>query len=115
MFNIARAMLVLKAHRSGMTLTEIGETYGFTKERARQLCKRALEIEQQKNSKDPWFELSLRTRNALIKYIGCEPTFDGVLKSYPTIAHLKPVPALGKLCIAELQAWLVRHGREPLK
>jgi hypothetical protein len=114
MFNEARAKLVLKAHRSGLTLKEIGETYGFSKERARQLCARALEIEQQKNSKDPWFELTPRTRNALINYRGCAPTIDGVLRSYPTIADLKPVPALGKLCIAQLQAWLIRHGREPL-
>jgi hypothetical protein len=114
MFNATRAMLVLKAYRSGLTLKEIGETYGFSKERARQLCVRAMEIEEQKNSKDPWFELSPRCRNALINYRGCAPTIDGVLKGYPTIADLKPVPALGKLCIAELQAWLVRHGRQPL-
>lgn len=114
MFDVARAMLVLKAHRSGSTLKEIGEAYGFSKERARQLCVRALEIEQQKNSKDPWFELSVRTRNALINYRGCDPSLDGVIKSYPTIADLKPVPALGKLCIDQLQAWFVRHGREPL-
>jgi hypothetical protein len=111
-FDITRAMLVLQAYRNGQNLKQIGEQYGFSKERARQLCRRALEIEQ--NSNNPWFELSPRTRNALIKYQITTPTIDGVLENYPTIAHLKPVPALGKLCIAELQAWLVRHGRQPL-
>jgi hypothetical protein len=132
MFNEARAKLVLAAHRNGQTLQQIGETFGFSKERARQLCKRALQIEEQRNSKAPWYELSPRCRNALgrfaYEYIEIErrnnptkvykdfsPTVEGVLKFYPSLTHLKPVPALGKACIAELQAWLARHGKEPLR
>jgi hypothetical protein len=132
MFNEARAMLMLEAHRSGQTLQQIADQYGFSRERARQLCKRALCIEQQRNSKVPWFELSPRTRNALGRfayehieierrnnpskiYKDFSPTVEGVLKFYPSLTHLKPVPALGKACIAELQAWFIRHGREPLR
>jgi uncharacterized protein (DUF433 family) len=114
MFNEARAMLILQAYRNGKTLQQIGEQYGISKERVRQLCKRASQIEQQRLSKDPWFELSPRCRNALINWKGCSPTIESVLEFYPTLADLKPIPALGVVCIRELQAWLVRHGREPL-
>jgi hypothetical protein len=59
-----RALLVLEARRSGQTLKQIAEKYGFSKQAAHQLSVRGLEIEQQLTSGNPWFELSPRCRLA---------------------------------------------------
>jgi hypothetical protein len=108
--NNTRALHVLDARRSGQTLKQIAEKYGFTKERARQLSLRGLQIEREIVQNNVWFELSVRTRNAIIRN-GCEPTPDAVVECYKTVGELRRIPGLGKKGIAELQAWLVRHAR----
>ena len=108
--NNTRALHVLDARRSGQTLKQIAEKYGFTQERARQLSLRGLQIEREIVQNNVWFELSVRTRNAIIR-AGCEPTPDAVVECYKTVGELRRIPGLGKKGIAELQAWLVRHAR----
>ena len=63
-------------------------------------------------STDPWDELPLRVRNALIND-GCGPTVDDVIEHFET-RDWKQVVSFGKKAFAELNAWLVRHGREPI-
>ena len=109
----ARALLALKARRDGKTFRQIGDQYGFSLERARQLVMLGQKIEYERESGDIWFELSTRARNALIAN-GCEPTPDGVKSLCPSMAVLRRIPAIGELTIGELQAWLIRHGREPI-
>ena len=111
--NDTRALNVLDARRRGLTLKQIAKQYGFTRERARQLSMRGLQIEHEQISDNPWYELSAHTRNALVGD-GCKPTPDGVVECYRTVEDLKTIPYLGKKRIAELQAWLVRHEKEPL-
>ena len=93
--NNTRALHVLDARRSGQTLKQIAEKYGFTKERARQLSLRGLQIEREIVQNDVWFELSVRTRNAIIRN-GCEPTPDAVVECYKTVGELRRIPGLGK-------------------
>ena len=108
-----RFLRALNMRRRSRTLSDIGVEFGVSVERARQMVRRGLELERQMTSTDPWDELSVRTRNALVND-GCEPTLDGVVARYRVARDLKPVLAFGAVCLAELQAWLVRHGRARL-
>lgn len=117
-----RALEALAARQRGDKLITIAKRYGVTKERARQLVVLGERIELERSSTDPWYQLSIRTRNALIND-GCEPTLDGVLDRYATVNYnwretgtraLAHVQSIGKKSIADLQAWLVRHGKEPI-
>jgi hypothetical protein len=105
-----RALEALKARRNGLKLQRIGELFGVSKQRARQLIASGIQIEQQLLSDAPEFELTVRTRNAITRD-GCEPTPDAVVECYKTVGELRRVPGLGRKGIAELQAWLVRHAR----
>jgi hypothetical protein len=108
-----RALRALNMRRQGYTLADIGIQFGVSKERARQLAAIGLDIEGRMEIRPtPWSELRVRIQNALDND-GCEPTPDGVVEHFKT-RDIKRVPAIGKVCIAELQAWLVRHGREPI-
>jgi hypothetical protein len=110
---IARAQQVLTMRRRGHTLDDIGEKFGVTRQRALQLVNLGEMIEWERTSGDPWYELSPRIRNALIGD-ECTPTPSGVRKRY-TLSKLKRVPNLGIKSIAELQAWLVQHGKKPIR
>jgi hypothetical protein len=110
---ISHARSALTLRRRGHTLDEIGERFGVTRQRAQQLSVLGLCIEQEMASKDPWYELSPRTRNALIGD-ECKPTLNGVRKRY-TLHELKRIPNIGTKSIAELQAWLQRHGKKPIR
>ena len=105
-----RALEALNARRNGLKLKQIGELFGVSKQRARDLISSGIRIEQQLLSGAPEYELSVRTRNAIIRN-GCEPTPDAVVECYKTVGELRRIPGLGKKGIAELQAWLVRHAR----
>jgi hypothetical protein len=115
MINHTRALLVLEAHRGGKTLKQIAEQYGFTKQRAGQLIEIGSKIEQQLISDNPWFELSTRIRNALITD-GCVPTPLGVTYHFHIggVKQLLRVPNIGVKARAELNAWLVKYGEEPI-
>jgi hypothetical protein len=110
---IAHARQALMLRQRGRTLDEIGVKFGVTRQRAQQLSILGLCIEQEIASKDPWYELSPRTRNALIDD-ECKPTPSGVRKRY-TLRELKRIPNIGTKSTAELQAWLVRHGKKPIR
>ena len=51
--NDTRALNVLDARRRGLTLKQIAEQYGFTRERARQLSMRGLQIEHSHSRATP--------------------------------------------------------------
>jgi hypothetical protein len=108
-----RALEALELRRRGFVFKQISEKFGVTLERARQLCERGLEIERGLTSDEPQYELSARTRNAIINS-GCVPTPEAVAAFFPSMKVLQRVPSLGKKCIAELQAWLVRHDQKPV-
>lgn len=107
----ARALHALKLRlEKGYSLKQIGEHFGCTKERARQMCEQGLQIETQMDN--IWYDLPQSIRGALSRD-GCEPNIDAVCRY--TMDILVRVPAMGKARIARLQHWLVRNGREPLK
>jgi hypothetical protein len=108
-----RALDALAARRAGWTLKQIAEKFGVTREGARQLSLHGLEIERALASDEPKYELSTRSRAAIVGD-GCKPTPNGLLERYRSVRELKRVPNIGKKCVAELQAWLIRHGKEPL-
>lgn len=108
-----RALYVLAARHNGASLRDIAENFGFSKERARQLSLRGLRVVRSIIAKDAGAELSARTSNALLAD-GCEPTPDAVVVRYRTVLDLRRVPNMGKKSIAELQAWLVHHGKAPV-
>lgn len=108
-----RALRALNMRRHGVRLADISKEFGVTKERARQLSKLGLELERRMAANDPWFELRPRIRNALT-HEGCTPTPDGVVEHFKTHDWKRTV-AFGIVCFTELNAWLVRHGKEPLK
>jgi hypothetical protein len=108
-----RALRALNMVRGGLRLATIGKELGVCKERARQLAQLGLQVELRMDIKPtPWSELRVRIRNALDRD-GCQPTPDGVVEHFKT-RDIKLVPAIGKLCIAELNSWLERHGKEPI-
>ena len=113
--NRAREALALR--RQGEQFQSIARTLGVSAERARQLVTIGQEIERRQASRDPWDELSARTRNALLAD-GCEPTPEGVRKQYRTICGMQyalgRVPNLGKKSIVEINDWLTQHGKEPV-
>jgi hypothetical protein len=80
-----RALKALDARRNGLTLRDIGDALGVTKERARQLIIIGKKIERHPH---PKHELNPRIRNAL-SGDGCEPTPDAVADRYKTIWQLK--------------------------
>ena len=100
-----RALRAVELRRNGHTLRQIAELYGCSRERARQLCAKGGQLQ----SPDIWFELHAYIRNAL-KRDGCAPTVEAVMERYQSLDELKRVPGLGVTRIAELQAWLRRHG-----
>jgi hypothetical protein len=108
-----RALYVLAARHNGSSLRQIAENFGFSKERARQLSLHGLRVVRSIIAKDAGAGLSARTRNALLTD-GCEPTPDAVVVRYRTVWDLRRVPNMGKKSIAELQAWLVHHGKAPV-
>lgn len=113
-FDDARALGVLALRRQGQSLRQIAAQYHVSRERARQLCMAGEQVEEQRRtSVDIWWELSAATRNAL-RRDGCDPRIDAVVEYYSSLTVLKRVPALGRKRITELQAWLVRHGKEPI-
>jgi hypothetical protein len=112
-FGNVRALRALNMRRRGVSLSEIAAEFAITKERARQLVSLGEEVERRALSNDPWDELSTRVRNAIWND-GCdERTPDGVVEHFKT-RDWKRVPYFGKKSLAELNAWLVRHGREPI-
>jgi hypothetical protein len=110
---IARAQYALTMRRRGSILDDIAEKFGVTRQRALQLVNLGECIEFERASSDPWYELSARIRNALIED-ECKPTPNGVRKRY-TLRELQRIPNLGIKSIAELQAWLIRHGKKPIR
>jgi hypothetical protein len=107
-----RALRALNMRRQGMMLNHIGIVLDVTKERARQMVKLGQELERRASSTDPWDQLNARIRNALDRD-GCPPTPDGVVEHFKT-RDWKRVPAFGKKAFATLNAWLVRHGKDPI-
>ena len=110
---ITRAFGALAARRRGERVDDIAMRYGVSRERARQLSQLGFVVERERDSGDPWYELAPRTRNGLVGD-GCVPTLDGVAARYPKVSDLWPIPYFGPKSIADLQAWLVRHGRKAL-
>jgi hypothetical protein len=108
----ARALEALEARRRGEKLIAIAKRYGVTKQRARQLVVLGTRIEFERSSPDPWYQLNIRIRNALEN--ACPPTPAGVADYFESLEQLKRWPSLGIKSITELQAWLVRHGKEPI-
>jgi hypothetical protein len=112
-----RAIEVVALRRQGAGLRAIAHHIGVSIDRVRQLIVQGCEVERQQASGDPWEELSFRVRNALVAD-GCEPTLDGVRACYRTVygrpRGLWSVPYIGKKSIAEVQAWLCRHGKEAI-
>jgi hypothetical protein len=108
-----RALRALNMRRHGSTLKDIGLTLGVSKERARQLARVGAEVERRMLSTDPWDELPSRIRHAL-EADECIPTPDGVTVHFQH-RDWKRVPAFGILAFDRLNAWLVRHGKEPFK
>jgi hypothetical protein len=111
--NNVRALRAFNMRRHGAKLIDIGEEFGVTTERARQLTVRGAELERRMLSADPWDELSTRARNALVNDVCDERTPDGVVEHFKT-HDWKRVVAFGRKSFAELNAWLVRHGKEPI-
>jgi hypothetical protein len=58
-------------------------------------------------------ELSERARNALVAW-NCNPSPEAVAARFTRLAELKRIAAVGTKSIAELQACLVRHGKQPI-
>jgi hypothetical protein len=114
-----RALRALNLRRRGALLKDVAKELGVTKERVRQMERVGAEIERRMFSEDPWDELSTRTRNALVGD-GCDPTPEAVSARYVLDPHLKTglpitrVLNIGTRSIAEIQRWLVRHGKLPL-
>lgn len=111
-FDNVRALRALNMRRRGLRLIDIGNEFGVTKEAARLMTLRGLELERQALSTDPWYELNARIRNALVND-GCTPTPDGVVAHFKT-QDWKRVLAFGVKSFARLNAWLKRHGREAI-
>lgn len=108
-----RALRALNMRRGGVRLVTIAKELGVSKQRINQLTAIGLELERRMEARNPWFELSPRIRNALTGE-GCEPTPDGVVEHYKTHDWKRTV-AFGIKSLAELNAWLERHGREPIR
>jgi DNA-directed RNA polymerase alpha subunit len=104
-----RALQALAARRRGHTLQDIADHYGVSRQYAQQLSVLGQIIEDERASGDPWYELSPRSRNALIAN-DCKPNPAGVLRRFSYVHELHRVPNLGRKSIAEIQAWLKRHA-----
>jgi hypothetical protein len=111
-FTHVRALRALNLRRRGLKLDDIAKEFNVTRERARQMVMLGQEVERRALSTDPWDELHARIRNALGND-GCEPTPGGVVEHFKT-RDWKRVPAFGIKAFATLNAWLVRHGQEPI-
>jgi len=112
-FTNIRALRALNMRRCGLRLDDVAGEMAITRERARQLAALGLEVERRAASTDPWDELTARVCNALTRD-DCEPTPDGVVEHFKT-RDWKRVPAFGVKAFAALNAWLVRHGKEPIR
>jgi hypothetical protein len=111
----ARALGAARDRREGRSLQQIATAYHCSRERARQLCLRGEELqrEQEMLASNSWFALPSPIRNALQRD-GCKPTIEAVLERY-SLHELQRVPAMGEKRIAQLQEWLERYGKEPIK
>jgi hypothetical protein len=112
----ARALEAAALRRKGALLPYIAAAYRCSRERARQLCERGEELEQEqaKLATDPWYDLAEPVRNALQRD-GCRPAIEAVLIRYPSLRVLQRVPSMGVKRISQLQEWLSRHGKEPIQ
>jgi hypothetical protein len=109
----SRALNIYNARRRGMSLIQIARQYGVSFQYVYQLELRGRRIANDIENKNVAGELSERARNALVAW-DCDPSPEAVIARFTRLTELKRVPALGTKSIGELQAWLVRHGKQPI-
>jgi hypothetical protein len=107
---LERERAIVLARNSGMVWRAIGKAQGVSGPRAKNIYDRAMA--QKALAGTPAGELTARLRNALRNH-GCEVTPAAVRAKF-TMHDLERMVNVGTTCIAELQAWLVRHGQEPI-
>src|SRR4029077_8991970 len=109
---VVRARTVAELHERGLTYGQIGEKFGVSRERIRQLCNIHIQLTAM-GAQEPPPELSVRLHNALANSGEfSELTPEAVRRQYPTLALLQRLPGMGEKTIAELQEWLIKHGCE---
>jgi hypothetical protein len=112
--NEERALAVLQARRAGSTRMEVAIQQGISRERVRQLECRGLELEIERASSDPQYELPVRTRNCVLNG-GCPAVVPELVAAhFKSVYELSCIPNMGKLSIKYLQEWLIRHGQKPI-
>jgi DNA-binding transcriptional regulator YdaS (Cro superfamily) len=107
--NSKRDQAIVIASRYGMSYAAIGKLHGISRSRVNQIVDWAKRKPKTRTLAD---ELTTRIRNAL-RNEGCQMTPADIAQRF-TLRDLKRVPNLGVTSIAELNAWLVRHGQEPI-
>ena len=109
----SRAFYIYNARRRGMSIIQIARQYGVSPQCVYQLELRGRRIADDIQNRNVAGELSERARNALVAW-DCDPTPEAVIARFTRLTELKRVPALGTKSIGESQAWLVRHGKQPI-
>jgi predicted transcriptional regulator len=117
--SVARYAKAMNMRRAGQTLQAIGTEMGVSRERVRQMVKKAERLEQEKllAAERPHLTLSVRTRNCLrSEYWHTYRTQDRgdpplkLVREWLDSGALKKVPGMGKRSIAETAAWLAANG-----
>lgn len=110
---VVRARTVAELHERGLTYGQIGEKFGVSRERIRQLCNIHIQLTAM-GAQEPPPELSVRLHNALVNDALPELTPTAVRTHYRSVGQLQRVPGMGEKTIAELQEWLLKHGCEAI-
>jgi len=100
----AAALAVFKLYRSGCNLNQIAERRGISRQHAWKLATEGRELVHGIESGDPSWELSPRSRNALLMW-GEGTTPEAVAK-----IDLTRVPNIGSKSREEILDWLARHA-----
>lgn len=117
--SVARHAKALSMRREGQTLQAIAAEMGVSRERVRQMVKKAerLELQKQLAAEKPHLMLSVRTRNCLLgEYratCGAHDRGDpppSLVRAWLDAGTLKRVPNMGKKSVAEVAAWLAAIG-----
>lgn len=113
-----RNAAALEMRNKGKTFRYIGDVFGVSTERARQMVaagKREVETAN-KAEGTPWLRLSTRTRNCILSELGWDelkattPSPERVRELLNDGTISRNTPNLGKKCMGEIMQWLTDNG-----
>lgn len=117
--SVERYAKVLAMRRAGLTLKAIGDDLRLSRERVRQMAKKAERLEREKmlSSERPHLLLSVRTRNCLLAEYWHTHTYStrddpppALVRRWLDSGELRKIPNMGKKSVQEVAAWLAAIG-----